>query len=239
MSNPSYSILIPVFNAQDSLPLLLNELLNLDDHDKPDAIIVVDDGSTDGTVKKICKYNINLHKTGKNMGKGYALRTGFDSFLKDLTSEYILCMDADLQHSPNSIKDFKSIAKESGNLVEIGLREISIGKMPFARFLSNKITSYILSVLCKQKLKDSQCGYRLIHRSVIKDMPLYENGFQLESEFLIRCSEKNIKIEFIPIPTVYNKHGSNIKHFYDSLKFLKLVIKEVRKKWFIPNKEKK
>ena len=50
---------------------------------------------------------------------------------------------------------------------------------------------------------------------------------------------KNIKIEFIPIPTVYNKHGSNIKHFYDSLKFLKLVIKEVRKKWFIPNKEKK
>lgn len=239
MNYPSFAILIPVYNAGASLPILLAELKDLDGASKPEAIIIIDDGSKDNTVEMIKDGGIDLYKTGKNTGKGFALRTGFDVFLKKYQSEYILCMDADLQHPSKSIPDFIMKAATYNNLVEIGFRDLDIKKMPVARFLSNKITSFLLSLICNQRLEDSQCGYRLIHRSVLKDMELVEDGFQLESEFLIRCSEKNIKIDFIPIPTVYNQHGSNIRHFYDSLKFLKFIIKEVHKKWFIPNNVKK
>ena len=97
--------------------------------------------------------------------------------------------------------------------------------MPAHRILSNSITSYILSKLTGQKIEDSQCGYRLIKRKVIEKMELGEDGYQLESEMLLKSAQNDVKIDFVPIPTIYNTEKSHMRNFSDTLKFIRLIVK--------------
>jgi glycosyltransferase involved in cell wall biosynthesis len=158
----------------------------------------------------------------ENRGKGRALKTGFKAFLDQSETDYILCIDADLQHPVASIPDFLKKA-ESGNSFIIGARERSLKSMPVHRILSNMITSYIISLITRQKIKDSQCGYRMIHRDVLNNLDLHENGYQLESEMLLKAAKNGVKIDFIPIPTIYNAEKSHMRNFRDTLKFIRLV----------------
>ena len=105
--------------------------------------------------------------------------------------------------------------------------------MPFSRVISNFITSFILSILTKQKILDSQCGFRLIHKNLLKELQLDKNDFQLESEMVLRASEKNIKIHFIPISTIYNTEKSHIRHIEVTFKFIFLIINEIKKRLII------
>ncbi|MEJ2544306.1 MAG: glycosyltransferase family 2 protein, partial [Calditrichaceae bacterium] len=200
----SYDILIPAFNAQDTLLEVLNQIKEI--KYPPKRIIIVDDGSTDETTilaKDIADIVITLQI---NKGKGYALRVGFEEYLNVPTSDYLLCMDADLQHPVSYISNFLKYAEDTKSKFIIGKRERKFGLMPFPRIISNSTTSLMLSIMCNQKIEDSQCGYRLIHRNALKNLSLEENGFQLESEMIIKAAKQNIKIDFIQIPTIYNEH---------------------------------
>jgi hypothetical protein len=158
-----------------------------------------------------------------------------------MEADYVLFMDADLQHPVSSIPDFLALAKEKGSEFIIGKRNKSLNNMPLHRILSNFLTSFILSVLSGQKIWDSQCGFRLIHKDVLKKLKMSENGFQLESEMLIRAAEQNVSLDFIQIPTIYNSEKSNIGNFRDTYKFVSLIFKELvnRGIWNLKIKEKK
>jgi len=228
MNFPSYSVLIPAFNAEKSIGELLRQLQNI--KNKPSHSIVIDDGSSDNTYAISSQYNAHVIKFDKNYGKGLALQKGFEIFKQISSDPYLICLDADLQHPTGSIEKFLEKARDEKSPVIIGKREIRIGKMPFLRYLSNKITSYILSGITEQNIQDSQCGFRLISRDIMNDTIFKENGFQFESEFIIRCAEKNIPIKFVDIPTIYNSHHSSINHVGDTIRFIKLVIREIFKK---------
>ena len=101
--------------------------------------------------------------------------------------------------------------------------------MPILRYLSNTLTSFIISKITGQDIKDSQCGFRLIKKDVLDTINISENGFQFESEFILMCARKNIKMFFVNIPTVYNDSSSNISHFRDTYKFVRLIIREIFK----------
>lgn len=228
MEFPSYTIIIPAYNAQDSISELLtqiNQLVNT-----PTNIYVIDDGSSDETKSLAENNNATVYRFEKNHGKGTALQKGFELFEKQSKDTFLVCLDADLQHSPAAIKSFLEKAIKSECSLIIGSREIKIGRMPFMRYMSNKITSLILSGLTGQKIKDSQCGFRLIPRNILKENSFKENGFQFESEFILWCSKEKVPIEFVDIPTIYNSHGSSINHIGDTFKFIKLVIREIFKK---------
>jgi hypothetical protein len=136
-------------------------------------------------------------------------------------------MDADLQHPASAIPKFiELVSKEHGKFI-IGKRKRTLTKMPFHRILSNKITSSIISFFTGQMIKDSQCGFRLIHKDVLRQISLYENGFQLESEMILRAAEIPVKIHFVDIPTVYTDEKSYIANFLDTLRFIKLITKEI------------
>lgn len=220
-----YDILIPAYNAQDSLPQLIKQLNSLEL--KPDKIYVIDDGSTDGTNTIADDLGCKVKSYAENKGKGFALKTGFNEFLQSSDSEFLICMDADLQHPAASIPDFLNLGQKEGSKFVIGNRRKSGGKMPVARIISNTLTSFILSIISRQKIKDSQCGYRLIHRDVLKLIKLKENGFQLESEFIIQAARKKVKIDFIDIPTIYNHENSHINHIGDTFRFIGLIIREL------------
>ena len=97
--------------------------------------------------------------------------------------------------------------------------------MPFMRILSNKITSILLSLKTKQKIIDSQCGFRAYRSEVIKKVKTTSNGYEAESEILILASRMGFNIGFIEIPTVYADEKSKIKPFAVIFGFLRILFR--------------
>lgn len=217
-----YCIIIPAFNSQKTLPVLLDIIQKLSHSLK---IIVVNDGSNDNTSEILTPYNkIDVLTHEKNIGKGAALKSGI-SRAKELGFLYAITLDADLQHSPEKISDFIKAHKETDKTMIFGVRQFSNKKMPFHRILSNTITSLIVSIRVGKRIHDSQCGYRLIDISKIRMDNFKEAGFQFESEFLLKIVHAGATFEEIPIPTIYNESRSSIKNLKDTFKFIILVLR--------------
>lgn len=224
----NYQILIPAYNAASTIGRLLSQIYGL--KEKPKQVIVVNDGSDDNTESVVAKTSAKILTLPKNSGKGAALKYGFKYFLDDSNDEYLLCMDADLQHPVSSIQKFIELAKTKNIKFIIGNRKKSIKVMPWHRILSNLMTSIIISLMAKQRIYDSQCGFRMIHRDVLNSIHLKENGFQLESEMIIKAAENNVKIHFLNIPTIYNTRGSHINNWKDTFRFISFILKFIKDK---------
>jgi hypothetical protein len=96
-------------------------------------------------------------------------------------------------------------------------------RMPFVRRVVNRYMSYEISRVCGQKIPDTQCGYRMVHRQIIPDMLGGAHRFEYETEALIIASRKGYRIDSVPISTVYTDQVSKIHPVRDSLRFFKLM----------------
>jgi glycosyltransferase involved in cell wall biosynthesis len=226
-----YEILIPAYNAEATIEILLKQIKQL--KESPVKVYVVDDGSHDSTLRLSKAAGAYLIRHEVNYGKGAALKKGFQEFLTRSAATYLLCLDADLQHPVASIPDFLNKAAHEHSKVIIGNRKKHPVVMPFFRVISNLMTSSILSVITGQRIKDSQCGFRLIHRDILENLHMQENGFQLESEFIIEASRQGVPIDFVDIPTIYNHRSSSINHILDTYRFLCLIGREFFRKKYV------
>jgi len=218
----STSVLIPAYNAGTSLEKLVNRLrLSVGDI----QIIVVNDGSIDNTAEIAHLVGATVLRHDKNCGKGAALQTGFDFLKKQNNVEFILALDADLQHQPEDIQKFFSAQQQTGADIVIGWRKRAGTKMPVHRILSNTLTSALVSLKTGIKIKDSQCGFRLIHKRVIENIQLESHGYEAETEFLIKAARLKYKIEFIPIYTVYGSEKSYMTHWATTMNFIKVLLR--------------
>ena len=220
-----YDILIPAYNAELTLPMLIDQIRQLSL--QPQNIFLVDDCSNDFTAKIAEKFKCLVTINLRNTGKGYTLRKGYELFLRESKAPYLVCVDADLQHPVDKIPDFLKLIQMENVDIVIGNRDKSLKNMPLSRVISNRITSFIISIMTGKKILDSQCGFRAIKREVLENIKLKENGFQMESEFIFRANDLNYKIQFVNIPTIYGGQTSYIHHFKDTVKFIKLIIREL------------
>ena len=221
-----YDVLIPAYNAEKTISELLSQLSSL--IQPPENIIVTDDGSQDNTVQICENYKVRVIRNIENRGKGYVLKIGFKAFLEDSSTEYLLCLDADLQHPVSSVPDFLRVAENKQSKFVLGVRKDRLKSMPGHRVLSNLLTSYIISWFSDQNIKDSQCGFRLIHRDLLKKVKLAENGYQLESEMILDSAREGFLIDYVSIPTIYNDEKSYIGNFSDTFRFVRLIFKEIK-----------
>ena len=221
-----YDVLIPAYNAEKTISELLSQLSSL--IQPPENIIVTDDGSQDNTVQICENYKVRVIRNIENRGKGYVLKIGFKAFLEDSSTEYLLCLDADLQHPVSSVPDFLRVAENKQSKFVLGVRKDRLKSMPGHRVLSNLLTSYIISWFSDQNIKDSQCGFRLIHRDLLKKVKLAENGYQLESEMILDSAREGFLIDYVTIPTIYNDEKSYIGNFSDTFRFTRLIFREIK-----------
>ena len=133
-------ILIPSYKAAESLNTLVPEVLK-----HSSSILIIDDGSLDGTDDIAKKYSVQLVTHSVNCGKGEALLTGF-KWAKENGFTHAITIDADGQHAPS---DLPAMIESSADLT-IGYRKFEFGTMPIARILSNTITSLICSALIRK-----------------------------------------------------------------------------------------
>ena len=215
-------IVIPVYNNENTCNKLINEIISLYDND----ILIIDDGSKTPFKLKINKNQISVISYDKNKGKGYALKTAIKYSLK-YTYTHILTIDSDYQHDPKFIKSF--LDKREDVKIVYGKRKFD-NNMPFMRICSNKITSNIISYLKGFNIYDTQCGFRRYSINLFDNIILCENGYQFESELLLKCVYGKNEISYIEIPTIYNRSKSNINNIFDTVKFIKMIFKIIKSK---------
>ena len=219
------AVLIPAFNAECSLTELVHRLRSTIGNVQ---IVIVDDGSTDRTNEVAASIGSVVLRHEMNRGKGAALQTGFDFFNKQTGIEFILTMDADLQHQPEDVSKFLLVQQKTIADIVIGWRERIGTRMPINRRLSNTITSALVGMRTGVKIKDSQCGFRLIRRSVIENIQLESTGYEAETEFLIKAAHRGFKIEFVPVQTIYGAEKSYMTHWVTTVNFIKVIFRKYK-----------
>ncbi len=210
---------IPFYNSGKTIGDVLSQTIK-----HVNVIFAIDDGSNDDYKTKLGSLNssvINVISLGRNRGKGYALSRGFEQSIKT-NSLYTITLDADLQHDPAFIPRF--IDKLETYDIVIGNRLNDMKNMPPQRKLSNKLTSFMLSLKTRTKIIDSQCGFRAFKTSILKNIMPQSSGFEAESEILINAAKQGYKIGFIEIPTIYSSEKSKIKAVKTILGFIKILL---------------
>ena len=217
------AILIPAYNAADTLPELLQRAMTFVRHQD---IIVIDDGSLDGTGAVASNAGVIVLRHARNRGKGAALRTGFEYVRSCARYGAVITMDADLQHCPEELPKFLEARRNQGSSIVIGCRDRIGSRMPLHRVLSNTITSALGAARTGVAIKDSQSGYRLIGLEVLESISLESNGYEAETELLIKSALKGFTIDFIPIATLYGNERSHMTHWETTRRFLQVLLKD-------------
>ncbi|MCF7878974.1 MAG: glycosyltransferase family 2 protein [Candidatus Omnitrophica bacterium] len=212
--------IIPAYNEADGLGKFLVKI-----KEKNLSILVVDDGSVDNTYQVAKRYADIVIKNQRNFGKGLSLREGINYLINNKYFDFIITMDADGQHSSDDLDKFINEAKQ-GSLFVIGNRMENPKGMPKTRIITNHFMSWLISKIARQRIPDSQCGYRLIKREVIEKLTIKTKKFEIESEMLINISKLGYSIKSIPIKTIYHKNvSSKIKPFSDTFRFVKFILR--------------
>ena len=213
-------VLIPCYDVESVIGGVVKEIKNagLD-------VVVIDDGSTDETEKRASEHGALVMRHVKNLGKGASLREGFDFVVRMTNFEAVIVMDGDGQHSPGDIQKFISHASRHADDIIVGNRMDLTKNMPFVRLATNRFMSSLLSVMCKQRIPDTQCGFRFIRRRVLEEIKFESDKYDIDSELLIKASRKGMKISSVPIKTIYGEEVSGIRPVRDALRFIGLLLK--------------
>ena len=209
--------MVPVFNGERSI-FKLHTALN---ETNIQQLLFIDDGSFDATAQILNDNGIPHISHSTNLGKGAAIRSGAKWAIEN-NFHWILTLDADQQHPPSAIREF--MEKKRERVILTGHRT-DLKSMPLSRVFSNRFTSLLLSIRTNRCLRDSQCGFRLIPLSLFEEVEFHQNGFQFESELLIKASMSGYSIDHVKIPTVYGLEKSAMRNIRDTLKFAAMYFK--------------
>jgi glycosyltransferase involved in cell wall biosynthesis len=218
-------VIIPTYNESRTIGDITRQIRaqNLD-------VVVIDDGSHDNT-PQVAKHNgAVVLGNSKNEGKGASLIKGFHYALKN-NFDAVITMDGDGQHLTSDIPYFIQLATSSNSGILVGNRMFKPKSMPWVRLLTNKFMSWLISSIAKQDISDTQCGFRLIKKEVLRKINLVTCKYETESEVLIKASRLGVKIESVPIKAIYLGEKSQINPIIDTLRFVRFIIKEI---WTTP-----
>jgi glycosyltransferase involved in cell wall biosynthesis len=165
-------------------------------------VVVIDDGSDDGTAEVARAGGATCLRLPANRGKASALRAGIE-FAASRGFTHVLTLDGDGQHRPEDIPVLIQTAVRTGADLVIGARMFERHNMPRARFYSNTVGSRLASALVGREIRDSQSGFRLIRLDKLLNLELRSRFYEFEMEVLIKMARAGCSIEQAPIPAVY------------------------------------
>ncbi len=216
-----YCVLIPAFNAAKTIGEVVRRA-------KAEglAIIVVDDGSTDETAAVAVEQGALVISHLRNQGKGCALRTGFMHALRS-RFEGVVTLDSDGQYDPSEIQQLIAAGERQHAGLVLGNRMLNGTPMPRARRWINALMSLLVSMRIRQRIPDSQCGFRFIRKEVLDTIPLRARRFEAETELVVWAAARRWKIISVPVRSIYQRHASHIRPVRDALRFLGVLIRSL------------
>jgi glycosyltransferase involved in cell wall biosynthesis len=194
------SVIVPVFNERTTLVEALRRMRTVE---LPDGIereiIVVDDGSDDGTrdvLRQLCDSTVRVLSHGRNRGKGAAVRTG----LEVASGDYVLIQDADLEYDPDDWPKLIAPVLRGRARVVYGSRFTGERRnMLFLHWVGNRFLSLVTNILYNTTLSDMETCYKLFDRRVLANMRLRSSRFEFEPEVTAKVLRQGIRIYEVPI----------------------------------------
>ena len=241
------SIVMPVYNERKTIEAIIKRVQKVE---IPKELIIVDDGSTDGTREWLCEQygqasldSLNEKEARKksceslgdrshvrvlihpdNQGKGAALKTGFRS----ARGEIVIVQDADLEYSPEEYPRLLEplIADQADVVYGSRFLRASEGKRPLVSYLGNKIFTALTNAATGLSLTDVWTGYKVFKKEVLEDISLEESGFEMELELTIKVAQKKWRIVEVPISYVPRSKAEGKKiRWRDGIQSIKTIFR--------------
>lgn len=194
------SVIVPVFNERNTVVEVLRRMRAVELPDGIDReIIVVDDGSVDGTrdvLNQLRDSTVRILLNDDNRGKGAAVRTG----LQVATGDYVLIQDADLEYDPEDWPKLIAPVMRGRAQVVYGSRFTGERRnMLFLHWIGNRMLSFVTNVLYNTTLSDMETCYKLVDRELLLDLRLRCRRFDIEPEITAKILKRRIRIYEVPI----------------------------------------
>ncbi|MGD9150975.1 MAG: glycosyltransferase family 2 protein [Desulfobacterales bacterium] len=193
------SVVIPVYNEEPTITEIVSRVQAVD---LETEIIIVDDGSTDGTSAHLETIdstfeNVSILRHDNNCGKGAALRSG----LAEATGEVIIIQDADLEYDPCDYETLLIPILDGRADVVYGSRFLGGPQrvLFFWHYVGNKLITLLCNAFSNLNLSDMETGYKVFRKEVIEDIALKSNRFGFEPEFTMKIAKKGFRIYEVPI----------------------------------------
>ncbi|MEJ2264837.1 MAG: glycosyltransferase family 2 protein [Anaerolineales bacterium] len=192
------SVIIPAYNEIHTIEEILKRVQAVG---VADEILVVDDGSTDGTRGVLKEYDsqgpVKVISHAENQGKGAAVRTGIQHASGDL----IIIQDADLEYDPRDYQLLLQPVREGIADVVYGSRFLGGPRRPamFWHMVANKMLTFMTNILYNNILTDMETGYKVFRREIVEDMKLRSRKFDFEPEFTAKVLKRDVRIFEVPI----------------------------------------
>lgn len=193
------SIVIPVYNEKDTLEKIVDLVRSVSGIDK--EIIIVDDGSTDGSIDIIKRIeerypDIKTVIKGENRGKGHTLKVGF----KESTGDYVIIQDADLEYNPQDYRKLLQALEEDKVDVVYGSRfSGNYEKMTTLHYFGNKLLTLLTNLFYGVALTDMETCYKLIPGDFARNVNIKSDSFDFEPEITAKILKSGLKIKEVPI----------------------------------------
>lgn len=212
-------VIVPTFNNSATLDKVLAGIKNYTKN-----ILVVNDGSIDGTTDILKTHaDIAVLNHPVNLGKGMALRNGFNHALEK-GFEYAITIDSDGQHFPSELPAFLEKLEQEGPCLIMGSRNMEQNGIPAKSSFGNKFSNFWFLIETGIRLPDTQTGYRLYPIHALKDLHFFSGKFEFEIEVIVRAAWKGIKFFSIPVSVYYEEKSSRITHFRPFKDFSRISI---------------
>lgn len=199
-------IVIPAYNAAATIAEVVKETRTLGY-----PLLVVDDGSTDGTAERISGLDVQVLRHPENRGKGAALRTGFSWALANGCSA-VITLDSDGQHDPTAIPRLVTAARERSFDILIASRSSQFDEMAGLRNSWNRFGVWCVRKKTGFEITDSQSGFRYYSARLLKAVDLAANGYEMEMEVLMKAWRGGFSIGSLPVAARV-ADGRSTSHF--------------------------
>jgi glycosyltransferase involved in cell wall biosynthesis len=214
------SVIIPVFNEEPTIKHILQKVLAVP---TVSEIVMVDDGSTDKTLQlaKTVKHKKLKIFSKQNGGKGSAVRYG----LAQVTGTHVLIQDADLEYDPEDIPALLDPVKKGRVEVVFGSRFLGPhSNLLFWHRVGNGVLNLVVNILYDTTLSDMETCYKLLPTSLLRQLDLKSNGFELEPEITCKILRRGIKVFEVPITYVGRDFSEGKKiSWRDGFSALKMI----------------
>ena len=197
MTDPLISVVMPVYNERTTIEEIIRRVLAVPVRTE---LIVVDDGSKDGTrdilapLAEELKFKLILQPA--NSGKGAALRRGFE----EVTGDLVVIQDADLEYSPEEFPELIELICQGRADVVYGSRFLGRHRVfLFTHYLGNRLLTFITNMLYNTMLSDMETCYKVMRTEVLRSMKLESNGFGIEPEMTAKIFKRHYRVYEVPI----------------------------------------
>jgi len=191
------SVVMPVFNERATIDEIIARVLAVPMRIE---LVVVDDGSTDGTRERLAelrdRHGFTLILQAKNTGKGGALRRGFEA----VTGDLVVIQDADLEYSPEEYPALVELICQGRADVVYGSRFLGRHRVfMFSHYLGNRLVTLLTNILYNTMLSDMETCYKVMRAEVLRSFRLRSNGFGIEPELTAKIFKRGFRVYEVPI----------------------------------------